>query len=289
MAATTGLSSAILGPLAPPPASTEAPAAAAATTAATSSSVKTMKQLMDEIDQVKTDFENTIKPLEKIETGRKKTLAGHDQAVQGRIKIRDFNERIVSLQNQMNAMTKETDPTYDKKLFDKTKKNGEKALTNLSHKVEQVDKHLEKATGQISTTTAPSAGTQSTAKPAVVSTVVPEAENKKGVRSLLGRLPFTRKETSLKVPPDTTTSETVPTPAKPADEPVDAAQKTTKDKAVSKEEEEEEDEEDEESGDDDDDVVSDKKKGKKKEKILIYIQIFFIYSTRKIAPNNKKN
>jgi len=273
MAATTGLSSAILGPLAPPPASTEAPAAAA-TTAATSSSVKTMKQLMDEIDQVKTDFENTIKPLEKIETGRKKTLAGHDQAVQGRIKIRDFNERIVSLQNQMNAMTKETDPTYDKKLFDKTKKNGEKALTNLSHKVEQVDKHLEKATGQISTTTAPSAGTQSAATPAVVSTVVPETENKKGAESLLSKLPFTRKKTSSKVPPATATatSETVPTPAKPADEPVDAAQKTTKDKAVSKEEEEEEeeDEENEESGDDDDDVVSDKKKGKKRENFDIY-------------------
>jgi prefoldin subunit 5 len=263
MAATTGLPSAILGPLAPPLASTGAPPTAAAATAATSSTVKSMKQLMDEIDQAKIDFENTIKPLEKIETGRKKTVSSHDQAVQGRTKIREFNERVLSLQNQITAMTKETDPTYDKNLFDRTKKNGQKSLTDLSHKIDRVDKHLEKATGKTSTTTAPSAGTHST--PPVVSTAVTEGENTKGIGSILNRLPLIRKKAPSKVPVATTTPETVPTPAKPADEAGDAARKTTNDKAASDDDDEEEEvEEEEESDDDDDDVISDKKKGKKR-------------------------
>ncbi len=86
MAATTGLTPAILGPLAPQPASA---AAAAAAPAAISSTVKTMKQLMDEIDQAKIDVETVIKPLEKLDTGRKKAAAHRDEAVKGRIKIRE--------------------------------------------------------------------------------------------------------------------------------------------------------------------------------------------------------
>lgn len=261
MAATTGIAGALATPLAATTASTvPAPATAAP--------AKTMEKLLSEIDDAKKAIEDGVKPLEKLDTGRKKAAANRDEAVKGQTKIRELNERVVNLHKQMDTMTKETDPNFPVKSFDKAKKNALKTLSNLTHKLEQADKHLEKATNTSALNVAPLTGTQptETLATAAATTTSTEGENTKGVGSLLSKLPFTKKRAKSKEPPAaaTTTPQTAATPAQAAD---GTTTKTTKDKVASDEEEYDDDdvEEEEEEGTDDDDVVSDKKKGKKEQ------------------------
>ena len=227
----------------PPPASTAgAPA------------VKTMKDLMSEIDQAKKDIEAEAKILEKIDTGRKKAAANRDRSVEGRTKIRELTERVTNLRTQMEAMTKESDPSWPAKTFDKTKKNALKTLTSLSSKLGHADKHLERATGTLSaTTTAPLVtDTQSTVPPATAPLAPTEGEHAKGIAALASTAPL---EGRRKLPSNE--SPTITTPGKHANE-------TKKDVVASDEEEDEEGEEEDVSDVDDDDVISDRKRGKTK-------------------------
>jgi hypothetical protein len=234
MAATTGL---------PPPAST-----------AGAPPVKAMKDLMNEIDQARKDIEAEAKILEKIDTGRKKALTNRDRSVEGRTKIRELTERVANLRTQMDAMTKESDPTWPAKTFDKTKKNALKTLTSLSSKLEHADKHLERATGTLpSTTTAPLVtDTQSTITPATAPLASTEGEHTKGIGALASTAPLDGRR---KLP--SSESPTLTTPGKHADE-------TRKHVVASDEEEDEEGEEEDVSDVDDDDVVSARKRGKNK-------------------------
>jgi len=253
MAATTEAASALLGPLAPPPVGT------------TATSAKTMQHLLNEIDTAKMDVESAARKLEKIDTGRRKGAANRDQSVEGRTQIRDLRERVVNLQRQMDAMTKTTDPNWPISTFDKTKRNALKTITNLSNKLNQVDKHLEKATGATPVPAAPPVDTQSTATPAnaqpAVVPVAPVAEeNTRGIGAFISKLPFGGKKKSASKESLASTAQAVPAPSTSAKETGDGVQKATKD------EEAHEDDDDVEEGsdadDDDDDVVSDRKKGK---------------------------
>ncbi|CAF2687332.1 unnamed protein product [Rotaria sp. Silwood2] len=283
MAAPTGGISALLGPLAPSSADT------AAAIAATSSSAKSMEQLMNEIDQLKKDVDTATKTLEKIETGRKKAAANRDRSVEGRTQIRDLNERIINLQKQMDAMTKDTDPKWPAKKFDKTKKTALKTLSGLSKDLNDVDKHLEKATGTIPATTATSADLQTTAtsadgQPVAAPRASTENENTKGVSAFIKKLPFGKRKSSSKKPLDTATPAAPPT-TESVNKTDDAAQKKTKDEVQSDNEDEEGEEEDEEEEgeeeESDEDVVSDKKKVTEKSPRLMK-------KTEPIITNRKK-
>jgi hypothetical protein len=111
-------------------------------------SIRSMEQLLNQIDQVKIDVETRI----KIDTGHKKAIVNRDRSVEGRIQIKTLIEHIIDLQKQMNIMTKESDPNWPIKKFDKSKQNALKILSNLLNQLNQVDNHLEKATGIIPTT-----------------------------------------------------------------------------------------------------------------------------------------
>ncbi|CAF4972989.1 unnamed protein product [Rotaria sp. Silwood1] len=288
MAAPTGAISAPLGPSAPSSADT------AAAAAATSSSPKSMEQLMNEIDQLKKDVDTTTKTLEKIDTGRKKAAANRDRSVEGRTQIRDLNERLINLQKQIDAMTKDSDPKFPVKKFDKTKKSALKTLSSLSKDLNQVDKHLERATGTIPATTTSTGDLQPAATPAdgqpvAAPRVSTETENTKGVGALMRKLPFGgKKKSSSKKSHDTTT----PTATEPIHKTDDAAEKKTKDEARSdteEEEDEEEDEEDEEEESDDDDVVSDKKKVPEKSPRLLKKTEPIIINRKKIEVSDEES
>lgn len=150
MAAPTGIAAGLLGPLAPP----AAPLAAAPTTTTTSSSASTMQQLMNEIDQLKSEVEASTTALDKIDTGKKHVAANRDQCLEGRTKVRGLTERVVHLQKQLDSMHKDTDPTWPTKSFDKTKKDRVKVLKGLTDKLNRTDKRLEKATGPVPIPTA---------------------------------------------------------------------------------------------------------------------------------------
>jgi uncharacterized phage infection (PIP) family protein YhgE len=231
MAATTGSASALLVP----------PSAAP-------TSVKTMEQLMSEIDQAKKDIETETKALEKIDTGRKKAAANRDRSVEGRTKIRQLTEHVATLKQQMEFMTSESDPKWPVKTFDKTKKAALKTLENLTHKLEHADKHLEKVTKTIPATTAPlTTDTQSAAAAPIATT---EGENTKGLGALLSRDPITGRKSST-----ATELPAISTSAKLVDE---TAPKTTKREVAS---DEDDDGEEEDDDDDDGDVISDRKRG----------------------------
>jgi hypothetical protein len=256
MATTTGIASGLLVPGAPPSTSTET------ATATAPSPAKTMEQLMNEIDETKKLVETAAKNWEKLDLGRKKIEANRAQAIQGRTEIHGLKERVLNLQKQVDAATQAADPTP--KTFDKRKKNAQKALSNLSSKLDHAEKHLEKATGSAPVMTVPVAGASSTTtpasgQPAAAPTTTTEAENTKGLRGFIGRLPLTKKKSTSKEALNTTTQPAPATaPLKPVD---DAAQKTKKDAVASRDQEEEEEEEEEDEGSDDDDVISDNKKG----------------------------
>jgi len=114
--------------------------------------IRSMQQLLNQIDQVKIEVEARIETLKKIDTGRTKAIVNRDRSVEGRIQIKTLIEHIIDLQKQMNIMTKESDPNYPPKTFDKSKQNALKILSNLLNQLNQIDNHLEKATGVIPTT-----------------------------------------------------------------------------------------------------------------------------------------
>jgi len=118
----------------------------------TTVSIISMEQLLNQIDQVKIDVEARIKTLIKIDTGHKKAIVNRDRSIEGRIQIKTLIEHIIDLQKQMNIMTKESNPNWPTKKFDKSKQNALKILSNLLNQLNQVDNHLEKATGIIPTT-----------------------------------------------------------------------------------------------------------------------------------------
>ena len=154
MASTDGISSALAGVIVPPSknviadTTTEAAAAAPTTTTVTTevpaSDTQSMEQLLKETNLLKTEVERSAKTLEKIDTGRKKAAANRDRSIEGRQEIQGFNERIDDLRQQMNAMTKDSDPNFPSRQFDKSKRSTLKILSTLSEKLNKVDKHLEK-------------------------------------------------------------------------------------------------------------------------------------------------
>jgi ribosomal protein S15P/S13E len=203
MAAPTGIAAALLGPLAPaapPPA-----AAAAATTATSSSTAAGMQQLMNDMDQLKSDVEASTAVLDKIDTGKKSAATNRDQCLEGRTLVRGLTERVVNLQKHLDSMTKDTDPTWPAKTFDKTKKDRVKMLKGLSDKLNRTDKRLEKATGPVSIpTTAPPAQGQTDASASTV-------PNAKGIAALIGDIPLVGEKK-----PEATPEVPDPTPAVPA-------------------------------------------------------------------------
>ncbi|CAM4767496.1 unnamed protein product [Rotaria magnacalcarata] len=264
MAASTGIASALLGPLAPLPLAS--PAAKPDVTPTS----KTMEELLAEIEALKTEVSTATKTLEKIETSKKKASANRERSVEGRTQVRDLTERVNNLQKQMDAMTKDSDPSYPGKKFEKSKKSALKTLTSLGKDLTQVDKHLEKGiTAAVPVSTALSGDVKSTAasgadQPVAAPRASPEKENSKGVKALIKKtLPFRNKK---KKSPDSA----APSPAKPTDEIHNAEQKKSNGQVPSEHEEdddnddndddeEEEDDQEEEQDSDDDDVVAAKK------------------------------
>jgi len=149
-------------------------------------SVKTMQQLLNEIDQVKINVEARIKTLEQIDTGDSKAADNDHRLVEGRTQIKNLMEHIIDLQKRMDVMRKESDPNWPIQTFDEAKQNALKTLSNLSNQLNQIDKCFEKAIRQ----NAPSI---------VDSTVSTEDESVKGVGALITKLPFnnTRKTPSV--------------------------------------------------------------------------------------------
>ncbi|UJR36136.1 hypothetical protein I4U23_028870 [Adineta vaga] len=95
-----------------------------------------MQKLLDEIDQVKID----------IRTYEEETIDDDDDDDESQTEIRNFNERIINLQKQMNAMTKELDPDWPVETFDQVKQNALKILFNLSERLNRINQHLEETT-----------------------------------------------------------------------------------------------------------------------------------------------
>ena len=260
MATTTGISSVLMGPLAPATADTVA--TTTTTEAAPSSSVKSMEQLLQEIDQIKTEVESAVKTLEKIDTGRRKAAANRDRSIEGRTQVKALTQRVVSLQQQMNEMKIDNNPNWTSKKLDKKRRTALKTLSGLSNKLNHVDKHLEKATG---TTTAP------TDSESVAASRTATEENTKKIAALVRRpLLNAENEASSRESPDPSKPPSAATRSNFVDRADDTGQESKKGGIASDTEEQEEEEEDEdeeeqeeESDDeDDDDAVSDKKKGK---------------------------
>ncbi|CAF0794490.1 unnamed protein product [Rotaria sordida] len=143
-------------------------------------STKTMQQLLNEIDQVTINAKENIKTLEKIDTRPKNAIANRDRLIEGRRQIQTLTERINDLEKQMNAMTKESDPNWPIKKFDKSKQNALNTLSDLLNKLKQVDQHLEKATETIPVNDQPS----------TASSVSTQNENSKRFGSPLGKFSF---------------------------------------------------------------------------------------------------
>ncbi|CAF3309504.1 unnamed protein product [Rotaria socialis] len=266
MAASAGIASALLGPLAPVPLASPA---AAAKTDVTPTAKKTMEELLAEIETLKTEVSTATKTLEKIETSKKKASANRERSVEGRTQVRDLTERVSNLQKQMDAMTKDSDPSYPGKKFEKSRKSALKTLTSLGKDLTQVDKHLEKGiTAALPVSTASPADVQSTAasgvdQPVAAPRASPEKENSKGVAALIKRLPLGKKKKKKK-----SLDSAAPSPAKPTDEIHNTEQKKSTGQVPSEHEEdaddgddddEEEDGQEEEQDSDDDDVVAVKK------------------------------
>ncbi len=115
-------------------------------------SIRSMQQLLNQIEQIKIEVEDRVRPLKKIDTGRKKIITNRDHSVEGRTQIKNLTEHIINLQKQLNLMTKESDPNWPTKTFDKSKQNALKTLSTLLNQLNKVDRHLEKATSAIPTT-----------------------------------------------------------------------------------------------------------------------------------------
>jgi len=141
--------------------------------------VQTMQNLLNEINQIKNEVEACIKTLKRIDSA----ATNHDRLVKGRIQIKNLNDRITDLRKQMNSMTKESDPTWSIKTFDKSKQNALNTLSDLSKQLNQFDKYLEEATESIS----------------IASNTSIESNKTKGLGASVRRLSFedSKKTTSL--------------------------------------------------------------------------------------------
>ncbi|CAF3385263.1 unnamed protein product [Rotaria sp. Silwood1] len=181
------------------------------------SSTKTMQQLLNEIEQVNIDAKESIKTLEKIDTRPKKAITNRDRSVEGRRELKTLTERINHLEQQMNAMTKESDPNWPIKKFDKSKQNALKTLSDLSNKLKQVDKHLEKATET----------TPVNDQSSVVPTTSNQNENAIGFGAFLSKFSFNK----TKKPASSTTA----VPKKPSSSSSESTDETTSDEEGSKE------------------------------------------------------
>ncbi|CAF2554877.1 unnamed protein product [Rotaria sp. Silwood2] len=196
-------------------------------------STKTMQQLLNEIDQVKIDAKESIKTLEKVDTRPKKAIANRDRLIEGQRSIKTLTERINDLEQQMNTMTKESNPNWSIKQFDKSKQNALKTLSDLSNKLKQVDQHLEKATETMSGNT----------QPLSASTVSTQNENSKGFGALFSKFSFGK---TKKTPSSTTAAQ------KPSSSSSSSSSEST-DETMSS------DEKSEENDDDDDNNATNRK------------------------------
>jgi hypothetical protein len=107
-------------------------------------STKNFHELSQEVNQIKSDIETKTKVWDKIDVGKKKAAENHDRCVQGRIDIRNLLGRVNQLQQDIQSITKEMDPTRTPKVFEKNKRDALKTLSNMSSKLNNSDKHLEK-------------------------------------------------------------------------------------------------------------------------------------------------
>jgi hypothetical protein len=198
----------------------------------TAISSRSMQQLLNQIDEVKIDIETRIRTLKQIDIGSKKVVANRDRSLEGRIQIKNLIEHIINLQKQMNVMTKESDPNWPTKTFDKSKQNALEILSNLLNQLNQLDKHLEKATGTIPTAIYANAQPIST-----------EDRNSKGIEAFSRPFPY---DNTKKTASSTTDIRRTPSLSESDEE-------TTSD---------EDDEEESENEEGDEYIVTDKKQGK---------------------------
>ena len=180
MAAESGIASAIV-------AATSSPTASAVEPTVTDGSARMMKDLVDEINQLKTEIESTAKTLKKLDSSRKKAAANKDAAMEGQNKVRIFKERLISLQKEMDAMTKDKDPSSTQKAFDKAKQSQIKTLNSLSNGLQQTEKHLEKVINAAATKQAQPYPTE--AQPATT-------DNSKGIAALVKPTPISDQKQS---------------------------------------------------------------------------------------------
>ena len=255
-------------PLAPPPATTDTMSTTGTpslTTAPTATSAKNLEQLMKEIDETKTLVDTATKKLDKIEFGRKRTVASRDEAIAGRTELQGLKTRITDLQTQVNATAKASDPIP--RTFEKRQKNANNSLKDLVKKIDNADKRLEKGIGSMpaapATTVNALAATNpaiGTPAPAAGATAPAEAENTKGIRSFVDKIPLLKRKTPSKESLNATSPPTT-APIPPAG---DTTKKPVKDTAaVSEEDYGSEDDED------DDDVVSEKKPGQQDNFVIL--------------------
>lgn len=276
-------------PLAPPPATTDTMSSTA--TPALTTTAKNLEQLMKEIDEAKVLVDTTTKRLDKIELGRKRTVAARDEAIAGRTELEGLKGKITNLQTQVNATASATDPTP--RTFEKRQKNANNALKDLVKKVDNADKRLEKGIGPMPAPPAATAGALATTTPAIGTpapaagaTAPAEAENAKGIRSFVDKIPLLKKKTASKESLNATPPTTVPPPATTA---ADTTKKPVKDTAADEEDDDDEDVEgsDIDDDDDDEDVVSEKKSGKH-DSFLFFRQKISFLEAKKILPPVKK-
>ncbi|CAM4807319.1 unnamed protein product [Rotaria magnacalcarata] len=116
------------------------------------SPIKTMQQLLDDIDQVKANSKLTLKSFEKINAGSTKMTANRDKSIEGRRQIKTIIEHIQNLEREMKAMTKESDPNWPAKTFDRTKIDALNTLSNLIDELSRFDQNLVKTTETIEKT-----------------------------------------------------------------------------------------------------------------------------------------
>lgn len=272
MAASSGAAAVVSAlPLAPPPATTDTMSTTGApsltTTTPTATSAKSLEQVMKEIDETKILVDTATKRLDKIEFGRKKTATTRDEAIAGRTELQGFKTRISDLQTQVNATAKASDPIP--RTFEKRQKNANSSLKDLVKKIDSADKRLEKGIGSMpaappTTINALAATNPAIGTPAPVAgaTAPAKAENSKGIRSFVDKIPLLKTKTGSKESLNATSPPPPPPPA------VDTTKKAVKDTAADSEEEY-----GSEVDEDDDDVVSEKKPGQQ-DNVVIFLERF---------------
>ncbi|CAF1418005.1 unnamed protein product [Adineta ricciae] len=239
MATSSAIAAGLRGPAAPP------------TTVSTAD--RTREQILADVEKLNQEGESAVKVLKNIDTGRKKAAENRDAATKGRIQIDDLKKRIDTHLKEVKEMQEPptTDPMHN--TFYRKKADASKLLTNLTKKLDQVDKNLKKLVDTIPST----AGAATPAAPA-------ESENSKGLGALLDRFPFgSRKKSASRESLATSSPAATTTAAAPvAEKPVEGTGQETSKKTTEEQDDEDEEGSDEED-DDDEDVVSDKKKESK--------------------------